>query len=85
VDNQVNNGLTTRSSPGPQEPVVDYDFDQITLYPLVEHAIPFPDGSHPMYDLMGKDAVVFRHSKDQRRRRRRPAGITPGRLAHPDL
>jgi hypothetical protein len=33
------------------------------LYPLVEHKIPFPDGSHPMYDLMGKDAVVFRHSK----------------------
>jgi hypothetical protein len=33
------------------------------LYPLVEHTIPFPDGSHPMYDLMGKDAVVFRHSK----------------------
>ena len=32
------------------------------LYPLVEHAIPFPDGSHAMYDLMGKDAVVFRHS-----------------------
>jgi hypothetical protein len=33
------------------------------LYPLVEHNIPLPDGSHPMYDLMGKDAVVFRHSK----------------------
>ncbi len=33
------------------------------LYPLVEHKIPFPDGSHAMYDLMGKDAVVFRHSK----------------------
>ena len=32
------------------------------LYPLVEHNIPFPDGSHAMYDLMGKDAVVFRHS-----------------------
>jgi hypothetical protein len=32
------------------------------LYPLVEHKIPFPDGSHAMYDLMGKDAVVFRHS-----------------------
>jgi hypothetical protein len=33
------------------------------LYPLVEHKIPFPDGSHPVYDLMGKDAMVFRHSK----------------------
>ena len=33
------------------------------LYPLVEHKIPFPEGSHPVYDLMGKDAVVFRHSK----------------------
>ena len=32
------------------------------LYPLVEHNIPFPDGSHTMYDLMGKDAMVFRHS-----------------------
>jgi hypothetical protein len=33
------------------------------LYPLVEHNIPFRDGSHAMYDLMGKDAVMFRHSK----------------------
>ena len=33
------------------------------LYPLVEHKIPFPDGTHPVYDLMGKDAMVFRHSK----------------------
>jgi hypothetical protein len=32
------------------------------LYPLVEHKIPFPDGSRAMYDLMGNDAVVFRHS-----------------------
>jgi hypothetical protein len=32
------------------------------LYPLVEHKIPFADGNHAMYDLMGKDAVVFRHS-----------------------
>jgi hypothetical protein len=32
------------------------------LYPLVEHNIPFPNGNHAMYDLMGKDAVVFRHS-----------------------
>ena len=30
--------------------------------PLIEDKIPFPDGSHAMYDLMGKDAVVFRHS-----------------------
>jgi hypothetical protein len=33
------------------------------LYPLVEHKIPFPGGDRPIYDLMGKDAVVFRHSK----------------------
>ena len=33
------------------------------LYPLVEHKIPFPSGDRPIYDLMGKDAVVFRHSK----------------------
>ena len=32
------------------------------LYPLVEHNIPFPGGTTHMYDLMGKDAVVFRHS-----------------------
>ena len=32
------------------------------LYPLVEHQIPFPNGSHAVYDLMGKDAVTFRHS-----------------------
>ena len=32
------------------------------LSPLVEHKIPFPDGTHPVYDLKGKDAVVFRHS-----------------------
>jgi hypothetical protein len=33
------------------------------LYPLVEHKIPFPGGDRPIYDLMGKDALVFRHSK----------------------
>lgn len=32
------------------------------LYPLVEHKIPLPGGDRPIYDLMGKDAVVFRHS-----------------------
>jgi hypothetical protein len=32
------------------------------LYPLVEHSIPLPGGQRNMYDLMGKDAVVFRHS-----------------------
>ena len=32
------------------------------LYPLVEHKIPFPSGDRPIYDLMGKDAMVFRHS-----------------------
>jgi hypothetical protein len=32
------------------------------LYPLVEHKIPFPGGDRAIYDLMGKDAVVFRHS-----------------------
>jgi len=33
------------------------------LYPLVEHKIPFTSGDRPIFDLMGKDAVVFRHSK----------------------
>ena len=33
------------------------------LYPIVKHTIPMQDGSqHDMYDLMGKDAVVFHHS-----------------------
>jgi hypothetical protein len=32
------------------------------LYPLVKHNIPLPGGQRDMYDLMGKDAVVFRHS-----------------------
>jgi hypothetical protein len=32
------------------------------LYPLVKHTIPLPDGDRDMYDLMGKDAIVFRHS-----------------------
>ena len=32
------------------------------LYPLVKHTIPLPGGQRDMYDPMGKDAVVFRHS-----------------------
>ena len=32
------------------------------LYPIVRHNIPFADGSRDIYDLMGKDAVVFHHS-----------------------
>lgn len=33
------------------------------LYPLVKHSIPMASGQRDMYDLMGKDAMVFRHSK----------------------
>jgi hypothetical protein len=32
------------------------------LYPIVKHNIPFPNGARDIYDLMGKDAVVFHHS-----------------------
>jgi hypothetical protein len=32
------------------------------LYPLVKHDIPLPGGTRDMYDLMGKDATVFRYS-----------------------
>ena len=32
------------------------------LYPIVKHSIPFANGPRDIYDLMGKDAVVFHHS-----------------------
>jgi hypothetical protein len=32
------------------------------LYPIVKHNIPFANGDRDIYDLMGKDAVVFHHS-----------------------
>jgi hypothetical protein len=32
------------------------------LYPIVKHTIPFANGDRDIYDLMGKDAVVFHHS-----------------------
>lgn len=32
------------------------------LYPIVEHNIPLASGPRDIYDLMGKDAVVFHHS-----------------------
>ena len=32
------------------------------LYPIVKHDIPFATGPRGIYDLMGKDAVVFHHS-----------------------
>jgi hypothetical protein len=31
------------------------------LYPLVKYTIPFPGGQRDIFDLMGKDAMVFRH------------------------
>jgi hypothetical protein len=33
------------------------------LYPLAEHNVPIPGGTRDMYDLMGKDAMVFRYSQ----------------------
>jgi hypothetical protein len=33
------------------------------LYPLVKHDVPLPGGTRDMYDLMGKDAMVFRHTQ----------------------
>jgi hypothetical protein len=32
------------------------------LYPIVKHRIPLASGDRDIYDLMGKDAVVFHHS-----------------------
>jgi hypothetical protein len=32
------------------------------FYPIVRHNIPLPGGPQAMYDLMGKDALVFHHS-----------------------
>jgi len=32
------------------------------LYPIAKHDIPLPGGNRDMYDLMGKDAMVFRYS-----------------------
>jgi hypothetical protein len=32
------------------------------LYPLVKHTIPLAGGLTDMFDLMGKDAMVFRHT-----------------------
>jgi hypothetical protein len=34
------------------------------FYPIVRHTIALPGGPQPMYDLMGKDALVFRHTID---------------------
>ncbi len=32
------------------------------FYPITKHHIPLPSGPRDIYDLMGKDAVVFHHS-----------------------
>ena len=32
------------------------------FYPITRSSIPLPSGDRDMYDLMGKDAVVFHHS-----------------------
>lgn len=32
------------------------------FYPITRHNIPLPSGPQAMYDLMGKDALVFHHS-----------------------
>jgi hypothetical protein len=32
------------------------------LYPILRHPVPLPSGTHDIYDLMGKDAMVFHHS-----------------------
>ncbi len=36
------------------------------FYPIVEQSLPFPDGNRDMYDLMGKDALLFHHSTHDR-------------------
>ena len=32
------------------------------FYPIVQQTVPLADGPHEIYDLMGKDTVVFHHS-----------------------
>lgn len=32
------------------------------FYPIAEHTVCAAGGIHPMYDLMGKDSVLFHHS-----------------------
>lgn len=34
------------------------------FYPVVEHDVTIKGKRHPMYDLMGKDAVLFHHAAD---------------------
>lgn len=34
------------------------------FYPVVEHKVNIDGESHPMYDLMGKDAVLFHHARE---------------------
>jgi hypothetical protein len=34
------------------------------FYPIAEHTVRVGGGIHPMYDLMGKDSVLFHHSSD---------------------
>lgn len=33
------------------------------LYPIAKHNVPIPGGTRDMYDLTGKDAMVFRYSR----------------------
>jgi hypothetical protein len=33
------------------------------LYPIAKHNVPLPGGTRDMYDLMGKDAMVFRYTQ----------------------
>ena len=34
------------------------------FYPIAEHTVRAGGGVHPMYDLMGKDSMLFHHSAD---------------------
>ena len=34
------------------------------FYPIMEHTVRAGGGVHPMYDLMGKDSILFHHSCD---------------------
>ena len=50
------------------------------LYPIVKHNIPLPTAPHDIYDLMGKDAVVFHHSIHSRQPADAPVRGTGPRL-----
>ena len=44
------------------------------FYPITEHLVKTPSGVHAMYDLMGKDSLLFHYSNDDRLEAHPPGG-----------